>query len=91
MILNILYLSLSNITRFDQTSTTQQFILVTSFTFGQKIVHSTIGATLEFKHNRTTIQQSGQPALITNDKSSYGVGLRRGSFNLFGMKLNRMN
>ena len=43
-------------------------------------MHSTIGAIgSSSKHNGITIQQSvGQPALITNDKSSYGMGLRQG-------------
>ena len=56
------------------------FILLASFSFGQKIVRSTIGAIgSSTNHNGIIIQQSvGQPALITNDKLSNGMGLRQG-------------
>ena len=56
------------------------FVVLASFSFGQKIVRSTIGAIgSSSNHNGIIIQQSaGQPALTTNDKSENGTGLRQG-------------
>jgi len=56
------------------------FVVLASFSFGQKIVRSTIGAIgSSSNHNGIIIQQSvGQPALTSNDKSEKGMGLRQG-------------
>ena len=56
------------------------YIIITSFSFGQKIVRSSIGAIgSSSNQNGIIIQQSGgQPSLTTNDKSDNGVGLRQG-------------
>ena len=56
------------------------FVVLASFSFGQKIVRSTIGAIgSSSNQNGIIIQQSvGQPALTSNDKSEIGMGLRQG-------------
>jgi len=56
------------------------FVVLAYFSFGQKIVRSTIGAIgSSSNHNGIIIQQSvGQPALTSNDKSENGMGLRQG-------------
>ena len=56
------------------------FVVLASFSFGQKIVRSTIGAIgSSSNQNGIIIQQSvGQPALTSNDKSENGMGLRQG-------------
>ena len=56
------------------------FVVLSSFSFGQKIVRSTIGAIgSSSNYNGIIIQQSaGQPALTTNEKSENGAGLRQG-------------
>jgi hypothetical protein len=55
-------------------------ICISSFSFGQRIVRSTIGAIgSSSNQNGIIIQQSvGQPALTSNDKSENGMGLRQG-------------
>ena len=60
--------------------TISSFVLLASFSFGQKIVRSTIGAIgSSSNYNGIIIQQSaGQPALTTNEKSENGAGLRQG-------------
>ena len=60
--------------------TISSFVLLASFSFGQKIVRSTIGAVgSSSNYNGIIIQQSaGQPALTTNEKSENGAGLRQG-------------
>jgi len=56
------------------------FVVLASFSFGQRIVRSTIGSIgSSSNHNGIIIQQSaGQPALTSNDKSENGMGLRQG-------------
>ena len=60
--------------------TISSFVLLASFSFGQKIVRSTIGTIgSSSNYNGIIIQQSaGQPALTTNEKLENGAGLRQG-------------